>query len=257
MQELRIAFAGDRDIAVAVLKFILSQGVKPQALLLSEMNKASHASELRQLCTDLDDEHVLIGVQFREPEGASFLRSLNLDYLICIHFPYIVPSAVLTIPRIGVLNLHPAYLPYNRGWHTPSWAILKDTPIGGTLHFMDEGVDTGDIIFQRHLAISPNDTAHTLYERLKLLEYEVFCEAWPLLAQGNYQRKSQVHNRGSEHRRRDLLSANVQKIELHQQVEASDLLRRLRALTTNRIDEAAYYEIDGQRYRVQVIITEE
>ena len=77
------------------------------------------------------------------------LEQLSLDYIICVHFPYIVPREILSIPKYGVTNLHPAYLPYNLGWHTPSWAILENTPIGATLHYMDECVDTGDIIHQK------------------------------------------------------------------------------------------------------------
>jgi methionyl-tRNA formyltransferase len=257
MNDLRIAFAGDRDIAVKVLQYLLNQQVRPSALLVVEAGKASHAHELISQCSFLDSEHILQGRQFRTPQGIERLRQLDLDYILCIHFPYIVPEAVLSVPHIGVLNLHPAYLPYNRGWHTPSWAILENTPIGATLHFMDAGVDTGDIVHQKSLEILASDTAHTLYQRVQALELETFQEAWMQLVSGTYQRHSQSLNPGTMHRRQDLFDKKIQRIELDETTTAGDLLRRLRALTTNDVREAAYYEVGNKCYRVQIYIHEE
>ncbi len=257
MSDLRIAFAGDRDVAGWVLEFMLSEQVHPLALLVPEATRASHADELVALCSFLEPHKVLWGRQFRQPEGLALLRQLDLDYIIGVHFPYIIPEEVLSIPRIGVLNLHPAYLPYNRGWHTPSWALLEETPIGVTLHFMDSGIDTGDIIHQKRMDVSPGDTANALYQRLKRLEFEVFKEAWQDLASGSYRRLPQDPAEGTAHTRRDLFAEHIQRIDVDESVRAGDLMRRLRALTTNRVEEAAYYEVDGKRYRVQVLIHEE
>lgn len=254
MRILRFAFAGDRDISVWVLDFILSQDARPVALLISE--EASHADQLIGLCPFLKEDRILKGKRFRQPEGTDLLRNLDLDYIICVHFPYIVPENVLSLPRVGVLNLHPAYLPYNRGWHTPSWALLENTPIGATLHFMDVGVDTGDIIHQKQLKVSPDDTANALYQRLKRYELEVFKEAWPGLVSGSYMRSPQKRQEGSSHKRQELFSDEIQRIDLNQFVKAGDLIQRLRALTTNCPDESAYYEIDGKRYGIQVTVHE-
>jgi methionyl-tRNA formyltransferase len=209
------------------------------------------------MCSHLSASEILVGTQFRQPEGLRLLRNSALDYIIGIHFPYITPESVLSIPRRGVLNLHPAYLPYNRGWHTPSWALLDKTPIGATLHFMDGGVDTGDIVHRRALAPTPSDTANTLYQRLKQLEFEVFKEAWPQIVAETFKRLPQDPTSGTAHQRQDLFSPDVQQIMLDAQVEAGQLIRKLRALTTDRTSEAAYYEVDGRRYRIQVTISEE
>src|ERR1700719_3693775 len=117
MSQLRIAFAGDRDIAVWILEFMLSQGVRPMALLVPEKSKASHADELRRLCSDLAEEWIMVGACFRERASIEKLRSLKLDYILSVHFPYLVPESVLAVSGRGFLNLHPSYLPFNRGWH--------------------------------------------------------------------------------------------------------------------------------------------
>ena len=257
MTDLRIAFAGDRDISVLVLGFLHNQGIRPAALLVSQETRATHADELIAACPYLAMDFIFRGTGFRESNSIEKLRGLDLDYLIGVHFPYIIPEDILTIPRVGVLNLHPAFLPFNRGWHTPSLAILEDTPIGATLHFMDAGIDTGDIVHQKHLQVTPADTAHTLYQRLKQLELETFQEAWPSLVERSFHRLKQDPEAGSVHRRSDLFCESLQRIDLNQVEKVADLLRRLRALTTNRIDEAAYFQMDGKRYRIQVIIQEE
>lgn len=256
MSALRIAFAGDRDIAVWCLEHILSQQVKPLALLISGKGKASHDEELVSLCPFLERDKIIRGTQFRKPEGLALLKALDLDYIVGIHFPYIVPTEALNIPRHGVINLHPAFLPFNRGWHTPSWAILEDTPIGATLHFMDDDVDTGDIIHQKRLSVSPGATANSLYRELKQLEFEVFKEAWPQVAAKNYGRRPQSPAEGTVHKRADLFREEIQRIDLDQSMPAGKLLQQLRGLTTNDINEAAYFEVEGKRYHIQVQIKE-
>lgn len=249
---LRVVYAGDRDIAVWVLQYMLNQGVKPLALMLPSPERASHSRLLLQMCDYLEPEKIFYGKSFTLPESIKRLDALQVDYIICVHFPYIIPPEVLCLPRIGVINLHPAYLPYNRGWHTPSWAILEGTPFGATLHFMDEGLDTGDIIHQKTLEILPYDTADTLYQRVKQLELEVFVEAWDWLLSCAPPRKPQPLSQGTSHRKSDL--QRMQEINLDQSVRAGELIDRLRALTTNRIEEACYFIIEGKRYSIQVKI---
>ena len=256
-QKPKVIYAGNRDIAVQILEFIISEGISPLALLLPTEEIGSHNQDLIDLCKDLDSDNILIGNQFRQPEGVRSLSDLKPDYIICIHFPYLVPKQVLSIPKEGVLNLHPAYLPYNRGWHTPSWAILTDTPIGGTLHFMDEDVDTGDIVHQKMVEIMPNDTANSLYKRILEIEVEVFKEAFPALLDRSYTRTSQKKMKGSIHKKEDLLSADFRKLNLDQEIITGSLIRNLRALTTNQVEESVYFEDDGKRYYLQVKITKD
>lgn len=248
----KIVYAGDREISIWVLKFIIEQGLKPIALMVPNESKATHAQELVLLCNYLDDSRVLKGARFRREYGINMLKEVKPDYIICVHFPYIIPKEVLEIPRHGVINLHPAYLPHNRGWHTPSWAIWEGTPYGATLHFVDEGIDTGDIIHQKQIEILPDDTADSLYQRVKRLEFEVFQEAWPSIVSHIYTRKPQSPKEGTKHRRADI--ASIQPVDLNAQVKAGDLIRLLRALTTNNIKESAYFEADGKRYRMQLRI---
>jgi len=250
---LKIAFAGDRDISVEVLKYLLEQGIKPLALMVSdEKQNASHDKELIALISDLNNCHIFRGNEFRSKENIGLLKSLNLDYILSVHFHYIFPKECLEILKEGALNLHPAFLPCNRGWHTPSWAILDGTPYGATLHFIDENTDSGDIVGQKEIKISEDDTADTLYKKVKDLELEVFKETWPKIVSKTYTKIPQELDKGTFYERKDL--SQKQFIDLDKDIKAGDLINQLRALTTNKIGESAYFEKDGKKYHIQVSI---
>lgn len=252
---MKFAFAGDRDLAVWVLDYILQSGYEPEALLLSGGVSASHADELMQLFMNCQSEIIIKGNDFKRPERLEELKRLDLDFIIGIHFPYIVPKEVLNIPKYGFINLHPAYLPYNKGWHTPSWAILEGTPVGATLHFMSEELDGGDIIHQKELQISPADTANILYANLKKLELDVFKEAWASLCEFSFTRFEQVEV-GTKHSKKDLFQSKVQEIGLDEKYTGKELVNKLRGLTTNQLGEAAYFIENGVKYHIQVSIAE-
>jgi methionyl-tRNA formyltransferase len=254
----RIAFAGDRDVAVNVLALLLERGERPLGLVLPDEGRASDDRRLLQLCeTSGCHPLVLRAGELHSAASIAALRALDLDYLLCVHFAHLLRRPLLETAKRGVLNLHPAFLPYNRGWHTPTWAILDGTPAGASLHYVTEGLDDGDVVSRDQIEVDPADTAHTLYSKLKALELRVFAKGWALVREGRATGEPQVAQHATFHRRRDLFEPAVQRIDLDQLVRASDLLRRLRGLTTSRLDEAAYFEANGRRYRVQVTITPE
>lgn len=256
--EPRVAFAGDRPIAVDILDYLIEEaGVRPVALLLPAPSRSSHDVELVGRCPHLAPDRVLRGRISEGDSAIEVLASLDLDFLVSVHFPYLLPVAVLGLPRRGSVNLHPALLPYNRGWHTASWALLEGTPLGATLHYMDEGADTGDIVHQVPVPVRWDDTAETLYPRLFDAELQAFRDAWPGLVTGVYPRRPQRADEGTAHGRHDLAEHGGQRLDLGESVTGEELLRRLRAFTTSRPEEACYFEVDGRRYRVRITITED
>lgn len=249
---IKIGFAGDRQIAVEILSYIIEQGVIPSILLVSDNKNNSHSQELVSICKFLNPDYIIGGSKIADKKSVEKIKKLDLDYLICIHFPYIIPDIILNCVNIGVLNLHPAYLPYNRGWHTPTWAILDKTPFGATLHFMDKSLDTGDIIHQKKLEIFPEDTANTLYQKVLPLEIEIFKEAWPTILNTKICRISQKNVKDSSHKKQDI--KKIQKIDLNESINVGNFLNLLKSLTTNNIEESAFFEKEGTKYHVQVKI---
>jgi methionyl-tRNA formyltransferase len=245
---MKYAFAGDRQISCNILNYIMKSGFSPLALLVSSGKNESHSESLIQI-SNLPNEYIFKGKIFKNEESIKKLKALNLDYIIGIHFPYIIPIEVLEIPSIGFLNLHPAYLPYHKGWHTPSWAIIDEKPYGATLHFMSEALDEGDIIRQKEIKVSQYDTADSLYKKVLILEEELFIEAFDDIKSLNPPRSKQ-NGEGSSYKMKDL--QEIRKLDMKEKLTVKELLDRLRALTTNNINELAYFESDGEKIGVKI-----
>ncbi len=93
-------------------------------------------------------------------------REFSPDVLLSLYYREIVPRSLLGLPGLGCVNLHPALLPQYRGTFSAPHAIINgERYTGFTYHYMVEAVDAGNIILQQQIAISPADTAYSLYHR--------------------------------------------------------------------------------------------
>lgn len=250
---MRYVFAGDRNLSIEILSFIISRGFKPLALFVSSDLQQTHAIELINI-SGLSSELIFKGKEVNESSTINRLKALNLDYIIGIHFPYIISNELLAVPKVGFLNLHPAYLPYNKGWHTPSWAIIEGTPYGATLHFMSEELDAGDIIYQEIVEVTKSDTANTLYKKVLQKEFQVFKKSFEQLVTLNPTRQKQTE-KGTTHVKNDL--STIQNIDVNKSYKGKELINLLRGLTTNNINESAYFIDNGKKYHIQVNIIED
>lgn len=246
---IRIGYAANHKIGVESLKIFLSNDIIPLVILLPDGGDSNE--EIKALAPNTP---CMIGKKFKDEENIKFVQSLQLDYIFSIHFPYIIPKEIIELPRIGVLNLHPAYLPYCRGWHTTVWAIYETTPFGVTLHWIDEGIDTGDIALQKQIAVSWSDTADSLYKKAIQAELELLKDAVPYIINRNLPRITQS-SKGSFHFKKDI--ENIRRIDLNLEYKGEEIIRLLRALTTNNWHEAAFFEVDDKRYLVNIQIKDD
>ncbi len=90
------------------------------------------------------------------------------DLVICYGYKHILSKDLIKKSKCFILNLHISYLPYNKGAHPNFWAFYDKTPFGVTIHLIDEGIDTGPIIFQKNVTFNKNEvTFEETYKRLK------------------------------------------------------------------------------------------
>lgn len=102
-------------------------------------------------------------------------------WLVSYGYRHILPQEVLDwFPRRAV-NLHISYLPWNRGADPNLWSILDDSPAGVSIHLLDAGLDTGDLIAQRLVPFDPQDTLRSSYARLNAEIQALFWAVWPQL----------------------------------------------------------------------------
>lgn len=208
--------------------------------------------DLYEWLCDRDDASVQ--ALLTEKEQLSIVHSLQPELIISVGFDHLVPSEILEVPSEGVINLHPALLPYNRGKSPNVWSIVEDTPSGVSLHYMDPQFDTGDIIAQRPVLKDFGDTGKRLYRRLEEAQIELFTDTWPAIRDGEVDPSPQEEDAGTYHTTEEFLQ--LCEIDPEERVRAKDLLNRLRALTFPPFDNA-YIEIDGDRYYIDIELRKE
>lgn len=111
------------------------------------------------------------------PECVAVVRAGGLEVLVNAGTPRRLGPELLAAPAIGVLNVHPGILPKYRGASCCEWAIHQDDPVGVTAHFMDEGLDSGPIIFAEPLPVRRGQTYTELRTSLYRLELDVRVRA--------------------------------------------------------------------------------
>jgi methionyl-tRNA formyltransferase len=114
------------------------------------------------------------------------LRSMQLDWLFIVGWSQIAKDDLLTVAKHGALGIHPTLLPEGRGRAPIPWAIIKGlSRTGVTLFKLDPGVDSGDIVLQTTLPITADETATTLYVRVKQAHRALIRSVWPQLLAGH------------------------------------------------------------------------
>jgi methionyl-tRNA formyltransferase len=130
--------------------------------------------------------------KIREPAAVEALRAAQPDLIAVVAYGQILPKSVLEIPSLGCLNVHTSLLPRWRGAAPIQYAILHgDRETGVTTMYMDEHMDTGDIILQRVQLIHADDTSATLHDRLAKLGADLLVETIQLIPEGKAPRAKQ------------------------------------------------------------------
>src|ERR1700730_2625966 len=123
-------------------------------------------------------------VQTTDPIDAAFFDRRPVDFLASHGYRHIIkPSVLDRLPRRAV-NLHIAYLPWNRGADPNLWSFIENTPKGVSIHYLDAGIDTGDIIAQKLVEFGAGETLRTTYARLQAEIAQLFAEHWSRISAG-------------------------------------------------------------------------
>lgn len=132
------------------------------------------------------------------------IKQLKPSYIISFNYRYLIKKDVLEYMQGKVINLHTSYLPFNRGSAPNFFSFMEDTKKGVTIHLMDEGLDTGDILCQKELYFDEEkETFATTYDRLLLSIKELFKENWQAIKDGRLKPKKQ-EGEGTYHRMQEL-----------------------------------------------------
>lgn len=173
------------------------------------------------------------------------------DWGFLIWWPWIIDTNLINLPKHGFVNTHPSLLPYNRGKHYNFWALVEEVPFGVSLHFVEEGIDCGDVIAQSRIPYDWEDNGGTLYRKATRALVDLFKETYPRIRQGKIQRIPQDLTKGSFHLSHEMEQAS--KIDLNAYYRARELLNLLRARTFPGYP-ACWFQDEGQSFEVRVEI---
>nr|WP_315479639.1 formyltransferase family protein [uncultured Rhodoferax sp.] len=173
------------------------------------------------------------------------------DLGVLAWWPKLISPAILALSNCGFINTHPSLLPHNRGKHYNFWALVEQAPFGVSLHFVDEGIDSGDIVAQQAIPYDWVDTGATLYVKASQAMVELFKSAYPQIRSGAISRVPQDLRQGSLHYSKEIDAASM--IELDKKYTARELINLMRARTFAGYP-ACRFEANGEMYEISVNI---
>ena len=244
---MRIVYFANNLLAARLAEWLTSQGESIVAAVLHPEHRRKCSAEL--IAALPAGVPIIDGSKLSAPESIEQLRGLRPDIGVSVLFGYILRKDVLGLFPAGCVNLHPALLPYNRGAYPNVWSIIEETPAGATLHYIDEGVDTGNIIAQREVPVEPVDTGASLYSRLESAALLLFQETWPKIRSGESNPVSQSATSGTVHKVRDV--TNIDCIDLDATYKAKDLINLIRARTFPPY-RGAYFVHNGKKIYLEL-----
>ena len=170
MRDLRIVFMGTPDFAVATLKLLAETNYNIVGVITAPDKPAGRGQKLNESAVKQyaksQNLTILQPTNLKKEAFLNQLKSLNANLQIVVAFR-MLPKAVWQMPEFGTFNLHASLLPNYRGAAPINWAIINgETKTGVSTFFIDEKIDTGDMIFQETIEINPEENAGSLHDKL-------------------------------------------------------------------------------------------
>ena len=186
---MRIIFMGTPDFAVGTLEALVNAGHEV-VLAVTQPDKPQGRKQIL-IAPPVKQTAEKLGIpvyqpkRVREPEALALLRSYEPELIVVAAFGQILPKELLDMPQYGCINVHASLLPKYRGAAPIQWAILNgDAVTGVTIMRMDVGLDTGDMIAKAEVAITPQDTGGSLFDRLAETGAKLCVETIPSIVDG-------------------------------------------------------------------------
>lgn len=183
---MRVLFMGTPDFAVSSLEYLIRAeheviGVVTQPDRRRGRGKKVTAPPVKQKAEELSLP-VFQPQKVSEEEFIETLEKLNPDVIVVVAYGQILPKTILDLPRYGCINVHASLLPKYRGAAPLHWSIINgETKTGVTTMYMDEGLDTGDMLLKEEIEIEANMNTGELHEKLADLGGEVLVKTLDFL----------------------------------------------------------------------------
>lgn len=198
MEKLRIVFMGTPEFAVGILDAIIKNNYEVVGVITAVDKPAGRGQKIK--FSAVKEYAVANNLKLLQPSNLksedflSELKSLNANLQIVVAFR-MLPKLVWEMPLLGTFNLHASLLPNYRGAAPINWAIINgETKTGVTTFFIDDKIDTGEMIMSNDIEISNDENAGNLHDRLMVLGSETVLQTLVLIAAGNIKTAVQKDN---------------------------------------------------------------
>lgn len=196
MRNLRIVFMGTPDFAVATLKTLVENNYNVVGVITAPDKPAGRGRKLNQSAVkkyaSQTNLNILQPTNLKHPDFIDTLKALNANLQIVVAFR-MLPKVVWQMPEYGTFNLHASLLPNYRGAAPINWAIINgETKTGVSTFFIDEKIDTGEMILQEDIAINANENAGSLHDKLMHIGSKLVLKTVNLIEKGPVETKPQI-----------------------------------------------------------------
>lgn len=187
---MKLVYMGTPDYAVPALKALYEAGHVISAVVTQPDKPVGRGRKIQECPVKLLAKELGLPVfqseRIKRAEAVEELKKFEADIFVVAAFGQILSKEILMMPRYGCVNIHASLLPKYRGASPIQSAVLNgDEYSGVTIMQMDEGIDTGDILFQKSIKLSENETGGSLFDRLSILGAELIVEALPAIERGD------------------------------------------------------------------------
>ena len=211
---MKIIFMGTPDFAQKSLESVYNAGYEIIGVVTNPDKPKGRGMKLT--FSPVKEFAVENGLQVYQPtkvrgnvEFIEKIKALNPDVICVVAYGKILPKEILEIPKYGCINVHGSLLPQYRGAAPIQWAILNgDTKTGITTMYMDEGMDTGDMIFKEEVEIGENETTGELWEKLENVGGKLLVKTLQAIEKGEAPREKQ----GKDYTMAPMLDKKMSKI---------------------------------------------
>lgn len=197
--EMRVLLIGRDSFGKDCLKALLEQGEDILGVI-TVPDRAGQAkpNPTKEFATEAAIP-LLLPSSLKDPKVTDWVKSRLPELIVLAFVTQIIPKGIIDIPKYKAINYHPSLLPRYRGGSAINWAIINgETETGVTIHYIDAGIDTGDIIIQERVPIYPEDTLASLYfERLYPLGVRMIAETVRMIGEGKAPRIKQDNSLAS------------------------------------------------------------
>lgn len=192
-KEVKIVFMGTPDFAVPILQALIDN-YNVKAIVTQPDKEVGREKILKPTpIKEVGNKNTILVLQPKKiKEEYQEIVALEPDLIVTCAYGQIIPKELLEAPRLGCINVHASLLPKLRGGAPIHRAIINGfSKTGITIMYMNEGMDTGDIISTREIEITDTDTAETLHDKLSLLGRDLLLDTLPSIIAGTNTRTKQ------------------------------------------------------------------